>query len=447
LTTEVNALRFASEEVPKGVLVYVLLLPLLLLLARGVADLTVTLTGIAFLWHSYRNRDWFWLKQPWFVMVLVLEVCLLIFSVPLAFDVQNSLIYTLAFLRWPLFAMALMMWIFRNPKAIHWFGLSAMAVIAFIVFDCFWQFYFGADIFGFEKFDQFRLTGPLRDNPIPGNLTLRVFWLGLFTLACLLASRGPNAVINGVSLALLVYSLFAYATGERMSFVLSLAAAVILFFGLWFQCRQSRARILMWLLAITSSLALYTWLQPELYARSVSSMIDALSTFAQHDYGRVFSSGYQVWKQNIYTGVGLGNYAEYCDANLRVPEYNACQRHPHNIYLHWLAVGGILGAVLFCAVVVLLFRQIFTAIAGRKQWLLLACALATFFVTFWPLASSASFFNNWFGAVIWCSVGWLLAMSRSEILDQYGALAASLNRSSSRDDQVDVTAALAYRRV
>jgi len=396
--------------------VYVSLLPFLLLFARGLADAAVLLTGLVFLWKSHSEKNWQWVGQAWFVAALVLVGYLLLFSVPFAFDQERALVYTLGFLRWPLFAMALSVWIFRIPKALYWFGLSALAAIAFIVFDCMWQLYFGTDIFGFEKFDNFRLTGPLRDNPIPGNLTLRLFFVALFSFACVLYPRGSRLTVDGVCGVLLVYGLFQYATGERMSFLLFVSSTLVVIIGLYLQFRQCRARLLVWLAALCASFALFTWLEPQLYARSVSSMVEALSSFSSNDYANVFSSGYEVWKMNWFNGVGLGNYAEYCDAVIREPGHNACQRHPHNIYLHWLAVGGISGTLLFVAMVALMLRRAFSRLcgdeSGDKNWFLLGCCIATVFVTFWPLASSSSFFNNWFAAVIWCGVGWLLATGR-----------------------------------
>lgn len=399
-----------SDTLTKSLAAYIIALPSLMLFARGLADVVVALTGFAFLWRSYRVRDWIWTREPWFLAVLVLIGYLLVFSAPFAFDGSKAALYTLGFLRWPLFAMALSIWIFRDPRTLNWFGLSALGVIVFIVLDCLWQFHFGTDIFGFEKFDNFRLTGPLRDNPIPGTLTLRLFFVALFSFACVLYTFGSRHVVDGVCLLLAGYCFFQFATGERMSFLLFITGAVLVVAGLWLQFPPHRRRLIGWFALSCGGLVLAALIEPQLYERSVLSMIEALASFGTHDYARVFSSGYEIWKMNFFTGVGLGNYAEYCDAQL---VHEACQQHPHNIYLHWLAVSGLPGALLFIAMLALLFRRIFPPISASKNWFLLCCGIATVFVTFWPIASSSSFFNNWFGAVIWCGIGWLLAVARS----------------------------------
>lgn len=426
-----------DEALPGGLVAYLVALPFLLLFARGLADATVVLTGFAFLWRSFGRRDWQWARQSWFLAVLAL-VGYLLLSAPFAFDAKTSLIYTLGFLRWPLFAMALAVWVFRQPRALGLFGLSTLIAISFIVFDCLWQLYFGTDIFGFEKFDNFRLTGPLRDNPIPGNLTLRLFFVALFSFACVLytrgAARGARVTVDGVCLLLVLYCLFQYATGERMSFLLYVSATVMVIAGLWLQFRQHRRRLLLWLAALGLSFALFTWFEPQLYARSVASMVEALTAFSSNDYASVFSSGYEVWKTNWFSGVGLGNYAEYCDAVIREPGHNACQRHPHNMYLHWLAVGGVSGTLGFIVVLILLSQQIFSGLYRAKNGFLMACCIATLFVTFWPVASSSSFFNNWFGAVVWCGIGWLLAISR--ITAEGEKARAFFMNSGSRDGQL-----------
>ena len=84
---------------------------------------------------------------------------------------------------------------------------------------------------GSEKFDGFRLTGPLR-NPLPGNLSVRLFFVAIFTLAFMQRFRSKDQLISLLLSVLMIFVVFVYATGERMMFVLILAGAVILALGL-----------------------------------------------------------------------------------------------------------------------------------------------------------------------------------------------------------------------
>jgi O-antigen ligase len=77
----------------------------------------------------------------------------------MSIEPTETLAYSLFFIRWPIFAMALSYWILNDIQLLKKFFVSMTIVLIFIIFDTWWQFLFGKDIFGIETFGS-RLTGP-----------------------------------------------------------------------------------------------------------------------------------------------------------------------------------------------------------------------------------------------------------------------------------------------
>ena len=144
------------------------LLPLLLIFSRSLADITIVLISILFLYHSHKNIGWEWIKEKWFCFALFFSAYCMTINSALSINPTESLAYSIFFIRWPVFAMALAFWVLSDIKSLKRFLLSMTIVLVFTIFDTWWQFFFEIDIFGFEKARFNRLTGPFKGNPQVG---------------------------------------------------------------------------------------------------------------------------------------------------------------------------------------------------------------------------------------------------------------------------------------
>ena len=122
-----------------------ILLPVLLIFFRGIADVTLVLICLVFLYRSYKINDWEWIKQKWFIFSLFFWFYLILINTPLSIDFSNSLFYSFAFIRWPLFAMALSIWLLQGYKSKKNFLISLFFTLGFIIFDIWWQYIFEYD--------------------------------------------------------------------------------------------------------------------------------------------------------------------------------------------------------------------------------------------------------------------------------------------------------------
>ena len=158
-------------------------LPFLLFFFRGLADLTVVVVGLIFLYKSFKEYKWMWAKELWFKYSIIFGIYLATINVYISINPSDTLFYALTFIRWPIFAAALYIWIFNSKTAIKNFLISLGLLLVFIIIDVWIQYLVGKDIFGYPTLG-LRLTGPLRDNPIIGIFITKFIFISL-TFLCI----------------------------------------------------------------------------------------------------------------------------------------------------------------------------------------------------------------------------------------------------------------------
>lgn len=387
------------------------LLPALLLFSRALADTTVVLIGLLFLYYSYQTQSWDWCKRAWFRLALLFWGYLILVNLPFSVSFDESLKYALTFIRWPLFAAALAYWLFACQHRQTQFLLSLVLVTVFIIADTAWQYFYHVDWFGIERFNEVRLTGPFR-NPVPGTLMLRVWFIALFAIQLWQLEGLPSRFKMLIyPLGLLMGLAFMFITGERMALMLFFAGSVVISSALFVHYREHRMTLLMTLLALGGVFYLIILSSPDMMARSVTSISVKLTAFWQSDYGQVFSAAWQAWQQNLWLGSGIHTYQLTCEQLGLFAESSMQCTHPHNLFLQLGAETGVIGVSLF---VVLLIGIYVTALRGlfqRQQWLTAALSFVILTVSFWPLTGGISVLNNWVGALVWLGIGWVLAVS------------------------------------
>ena len=136
--------------------------------------------------------------------------------------------------------------------------------------------------------------------------------------------------------------------------------------------------------------------------------------FEDSTYGKLYSSGYRLWKKNPLNGVGVKNFRVDCDIELNDlrPEnrHQLCSTHPHNLYLELMSETGLLGLFLFIAfnliIVLKSFKFLFTKNQIDKiEYYLFICSFSLYLAYIWPLSSNGSFFTTWNGSQYWLVLG------------------------------------------
>ena len=396
-------------------------LPLLLIFSRSLADITIVIVSILFLYNSHKKLGWEWVKERWFFFSLVFCIyCMTINSV-LSINPSESLAYSIFFIRWPIFAMALAYWIFDDKKALKNFLVSMTIVLVFIIFDTWWQFFFEKDIFGLEQRDLSRLTGPF-SSPHVG------MWLAkLALLPCLFLILIDKNKLHTQNYSL-IYSFFlisvilfltVFISGERMSLLLTVASIIILLTGFVFDKLFSFKKLYVLILISCLSIFIFSYHFPETTQRAFYSTIHKIINWKTSDYGIIWQNAYEIWMQSPFFGTGLHKYREACEnlfmhesSYIKSIDFNVCF-HPHNISLQLLSETGLFGFLLFYLMVIFLAISSLKKYYIQKQWLYFAINFNIIFSCFLPIASGTSFFSNKYGAIIWLLIGVMLAVNKN----------------------------------
>ena len=387
------------------------ILPFLLIFSRSAADITVLIVGILFLVHSNKYNKWRWTKHLWFKCSLVFWLYLLFINAPLSSNFTESFLYSLAFIRWPIFAAAIAFWILKDSDMQKRFLLSMLIVLFFICFDTWWQYFFRQDIFGYVPLNEVRLTGPFRNNnAVPGIFIARLMGLLLYVAVIFPPLRSDKKIILICFIVSLLMLVSVYITGERMALILACIVSFITITALYIEYFNKEKKLVLLLTTILGLTIICILLFiPQMFERQINESIIKFSDITNSDYGLVFESAYKVWAQSPLFGVGMHQYSSECILlGLKTTGSGVCM-HPHNIVFHLLSEMGVIGFVLYY---IMIFSIVLTALKThyiRKNYLFLFFGFSLLFVSFFPLIVGMSLFNNWIGATIWLLVGWALA--------------------------------------
>jgi hypothetical protein len=393
----------------------IILFPLLLVAGHVVPDIALSLIGFFFLVHCAERRDWRWLQARWVQCLLVTWVYIMLrgcFS-------ENALVSlhrSLPWFRYIVFAAALAYWLFLNDTTRNRFFIALTWVILFFALDGLLQWFAGRDILWHARLTDtlghYRLTGPW-NKPILG---IMLAWLSFPVCVQFLLPEAENPARRkvlhfGIVLTLLVLATI-IVSGERMALLLSLfgwAIAIVML--------SARSKAVWLVLACGIALiGLLALISPQVLGRQVNSTIDTLTHWQQSPYGQIFASGLELVKQNPLFGIGSAEFSSSCAALYTDPTANAqaCNTHPHNIYMEWLIENGIIGLVLFIAFI----AAVIAACARHWRRNCASPAFIGLFIAFmlrvWPIASSTNFFSSWGAPPFWLVLGALLAYTAAK---------------------------------
>lgn len=395
-----------------------LIIPLLLIIGRAVADVAVVLSVIFFLIHCIRTRDWSWLQSRWVQVGLVTWAYLFMSGALAIADKEAGLLRALTWGRWLLLTVAVVFWYSKIswwPRAVGWF---LFALVCAVSIDTLAQYVFGMSLSGHEKPTYpGRLTGPFH-RLVVGIFLARLFWPALAQLMSW--AQLQTHFIKRVMIPLGFIGLSALVillSGERMAFLLTgLSLGVFFIFA-----RGFRLPLFVCGLPLVIAVIAVVATQPAIRDRVVEAK-GMIADFDQSGYGIIFNNALIAWKQAPITGVGPKNFvllceqkgeaSGYADAVPQTPEYS-CARHPHNPYLEWLADTGLIGLALFVQLAILWSREAIQTVWRNRsmprfiylQQLSLAVGLVPFL---WPLQGNMSIFTNWNAVLFWWTIGVIL---------------------------------------
>lgn len=400
----------------------VLVTPLLLLHAHGIAEGAIAVADLCFLTRSALTRDWAWARTPWLLIGWAWWGWLVVCSLPvpalnLGEGGTRSLIQAVVLARFLVLMAAMEHTILRAADARRWLYWVIAASAAYIAAHAIFQFITGYNFYGEPAGDDGVLSGPF-GKPRAGPPFVRILFPAIVPwVAAMLTRPGIRAVvwawlvlIGGVSIALLI--------GQRMPFLLTCFGLVVI--GVLLP--RLRWGVLAAGLALAALLVASPVVAPKAHYRLVARFSDQMEHFAVTQYGELYARAVEIAVQNPVTGLGAEGFNTGCfNPRYFRPSFDGrdpdgggakiCWDHPHNYYLEALVNGGFPGLILFCALALA-----WLAALGRGLWRqpdpLRVALFAAALIQLWPIASATSFTSMPVGGWSFLLLGWGLAEAR-----------------------------------
>ena len=400
----------------------VLLTPLLLLHAHGIAEGAIAVTDACFLARSTVTRDWAWLRTPWLLVGLAWWGWVVVCSIPvpavgLGAGGPQSLVQAIATLRFLVLVAAMEHAVLRSPAQRRWLYWIILAATAYIALQSAIQFLFGRNLYGVRLAGSDVLTGPFR-KPRAGPPLSRILLPALVPIAArLLAARKASHTAAAIVLLLLAVCVMVLI-GQRMPLVLTgfglVVAALLL--------RRLRLAVIVAGIAGLLLIAVSPVIAPGAYHRQVQQFSQQLQGFGSSPYGEIYARALQIGIQHPVFGTGGDGFRYACplpryfapSLDGRLPDDGGaaiCQGHPHNFYAEALVDGGFVGLALFSALAVAWLLPL-----ARGLWRdpdpLRVGLFAAAVIQLWPIASTSAFVSMPMGGWFFFLLGWGMAEAR-----------------------------------
>ena len=404
-------------------LILLSILPFSFLIGPSISLINILVFDIFIILFFFIKKEWSWINEITIKIFLLLYLYL-IFNSLISIDPMMSFPRNFGFIRLIIFFVGInyFFYKYKYPNKIFTFW---SLIILLIVIDIFIEIIFGSNILGYGS-NEDRVASFFDDELIVGGFVLSFFFI---TVGFYLNKHNNfNNFTKVIILFLLIlFFISIIFTGERSNSIKAIIGLVILIYSYIKFNFKSFSIIIIMFFTITFIINNNNYIKN----RFITSIIYSGKTFSSsfhhgspHDnpsgnlYAKLYRSGYDVFKNYPYFGVGNKSYrVEACTnkfyqrgIHIMINDY-VCMSHPHQIYFEVLAEHGILGSLLILAVFSFLLLKGFKANFEEKNFIGIGC-FCYLFTVFTPLIPSGSFFSDYNISLFFINLSIMYASSK-----------------------------------
>tara|TARA_Y100001970_G_scaffold133625_1_gene164639 strand:- start:849 stop:2105 length:1257 start_codon:yes stop_codon:yes gene_type:complete len=388
------------------------LLPVSLLFGTFVSEIIIFLIIFFFLYKMVLLKNFKFLFNSIFY-ITVLIYCYLLFNLTISTNFDLSFNRSVYFIRFPLLAMAIAYFIKKNNFDSTIIYKVWGATIGIVIFDLYFQYFFGFNLLGFKSPAPYRLSSFLGEE-----LKIAHLLIG-FAMHVIIFNYVANKNNKIFYLLIIIYLIILLLINERSNAVkgiLIITLSYLLINNI--KIKEKFFVTIIFLSTIFSIIYFNDKVNQRFYNEIKKMKLDnnkVSEYIKKSNYGPYYLSGYEVFKKNPYFGSGIKTFRKVCnDVDLNKYYKNEtyykdlhlrkCNSHPHQIHIEILSELGLFGYFLFIIFFIYLFVKAFNIYIKKKN-LNILCPILFVFTQYLPLLPSGSFFTN-FGAIIfWINVG------------------------------------------
>jgi len=332
--------------------------------------------------------------------------------------VTENLIKSIVFFRYLLLYFSIRIILKNNLLNFKIFYVVSTLCVLFVSLDLIFQLISGSDIFGNIK-TSYKLSGPFGSEEIAGSYLQRFSIFSFFLFASYIGFKNKNKLIFILSVyfALIFFSVL--ISGNRMPTILFLLMFAILFL---YEKKLRKYTLLYILLSLILFIIIFKF-SPQISNYTLHFINRALEIFVSlydvfflgkklavtNTYIKEFYTGYNVWIENFFLGVGINAFHINCAKTI-----SYCASHPHNYYLEILSELGIIGFFLIVTIFTkaLLMIDYKNHINSNFNNNLIYPFILLFIVEIFPFKTSGSFFTTGNATFIFIIMAILVGLSK-----------------------------------
>jgi len=394
------------------------ILPISLILGNAAVNINCLIITLNLILIFFSKKELFKAYQKIF-LIFSLFFGIIILNVIFSHEIILSLISSLGLVRYFFLMLAMLVCIENDERFLLNYSKLLILVLIFVAGDTLFQYYNGQDIFGIKATTSHgqRLNGPFGNEYIVGAYLSKLFFISLIFF---IVSRTNYLYLFLYLIFILSITLI---TKERMaSLILIFTCAIFLLFSNKINFKIKILYISIFL--IFSSLLILTnkSIKDHLVTRSLEQIgiSDKLNVkketkknsqnqriFFDSRWGAHYLTAYNIFLDNPFLGSGIKTFRVKCGEkkyeNIKSASKKIrCNTHPHNIYLEIISEGG---STLFLSFILfnlfIFYKLIFNYIKFEKTRNLTLVIFCNFFMLFFPIQTSGSFFSTWNGLYYW----------------------------------------------
>ena len=410
----------------KLAVIFISILPAMTLIGSSVANSTIIIIDLIFLYEIYKTRNYNILNNKFFYGLIFLWFILLINLIFFSINFDNSFLRSFGFIRFILLVFALKYYLFDNHKNYSNFIFNFwLTTFILISFDVLFEFINGSNILGFKSSIPGRLVSFLDQEYKIGYI---FSFLSLISFI-IIFSRYKNSKYGLLKFYLLIlFILFlSFIIGERANFI----KTVVIFFLFVFFLERKFFKMKYWITSIFCILvSIFIFLAEKNISKGILQndhiythrfwitflkplIKNPLDSIKNTNYGDHYKTAFLIFKDYKFSGVGLKNYRIIIYDENNKYNFNP-STHPHEKHLELLSELGLTGYLAFITFFLYCIIKVFRNSSFNKNTFQLGGSL--FFISnLIPLIPSGSLFSTYSSIYFWISFAFLISYSKIKV--------------------------------
>ena len=400
-----------SKILDKISLLLLFFIPIALVTGPFLADLSLSIIVIIFLYKVIKYDQFQKLNNKYF-LILILICFFLIINSLLSDNIYLSIKPTLFYFRFGVFCFAIFYLMEEyNEKIIKNLFYIISLILFLLLIGQIYDLIFQKNILTGERIDNFRHTSLFGDDEVIGSYVARLLPFFLF-----IALKQKKINQNIIFILMIVAGCIVFLSSERTSFFFYTITLVI-----FISLSEAKLRkiIFLNLLILLSILGVFFLTNSDFNHRvhqtynqifnikgDTSKIVIFSETHQSH-----YQLAYKMFREKPMFGHGVKMFRDYCGKDENYVNELACTTHPHNVAMQFLAETGVIFTIIiyfFYLLLIWKIIQLFLKRNFKKNYVInysQICFLISLLITFFPFSPSGNFFDNWLSVVYYYPLG------------------------------------------